>query len=246
MTAAAKKIEQAEVLGSRVGQYGAPELKRLHPVYLRRALLLACVFAMAVVGAGMLAAWIMSRPKPPTRIAVVPYRELSAPPPLAANQTPQVAIAAAAAAPTVAAPIPVPDAEAPSEATIASQEEISQMIGQGPQTTGSDSVVIAAPTDELPQFGEFVYYEEYPEVITRVLPDYPDIARQSGMEGTVMVQALVGKDGKVKDVRVVKSVPVLDDAAIKAVRQWVFKPALSNNKPVAVWVAVPVKFALRN
>jgi protein TonB len=40
-------------------------------------------------------------------------------------------------------------------------------------------------------------------------------------------------------------VPVLDDAAIKAVRQWVFKPALSNNKPVAVWVAVPVKFALR-
>jgi protein TonB len=145
----------------------------------------------------------------------------------------------------VAAPIPVPDAEAPSEATIASQEEISQMVGQSAQNTGSDSVVIAAPTDELPDFGEFVYVEELPVAITRVAPDYPDIARQSGMEGTVMVQALVGKDGKVKDVRVVKSVPVLDEAAVKAVRQWVFKPALSNNKPVAVWVAVPVRFTLR-
>jgi protein TonB len=39
-------------------------------------------------------------------------------------------------------------------------------------------------------------------------------------------------------------VPVLDDAATKAVKQWVFKPALSNNKPVAVWVAVPVRFSL--
>ena len=60
----------------------------------------------------------------------------------------------------------------------------------------------------------------------------------------MVVQALVGKDGRVKDTKVVKSVPVLDDAAVSAVKRWVFKPALSNNKPVAVWVAVPVKFSL--
>ena len=58
------------------------------------------------------------------------------------------------------------------------------------------------------------------------------------------VQALVGKDGRVKDTRVVKSIPMLDTPAVMAVKQWVFKPALSNNKPVAVWVAVPVKFSL--
>jgi protein TonB len=58
------------------------------------------------------------------------------------------------------------------------------------------------------------------------------------------VQALVGKDGKVKDTKVVKSIPMLDAAAVAAVKQWVFKPALSNNKPVAVWVAVPVRFTL--
>ena len=64
------------------------------------------------------------------------------------------------------------------------------------------------------------------------------------MDGVVMVQALVGKDGHVKDTRVVKSIPMLDASAVAAVKQWVFKPALSNNKPVAVWVAVPVKFSL--
>ena len=106
--------------------------------------------------------------------------------------------------------------------------------------------MIAPPaSDQLPAFGEYVYVEELPEAITKVSPEYPDIARQSSMEGTVVVQALVGKDGKVKDTKVVKSVPVLDDAAVAAVKRWVFKPALSNNKPVAVWVAVPVKFSLQ-
>jgi TonB family protein len=48
----------------------------------------------------------------------------------------------------------------------------------------------------------------------------------------------------VHDVRVVKSIPLLDQSAQDAVRQWVFKPALANNKPVAVWVGVPVRFSL--
>jgi protein TonB len=246
VTAAVKLDRSAEVLGARIGEYGAPELKRLHPVYLRRALLLACGIALAVVGGSLLTAWIIShRPKPKETVIVVPYRELSAPPPLAQNTTPQVAIAAAAAAPSVAAPIPVPDAEAPAEQTIASQEDMAKMIGSNPTASG-DSVVIAPPSaDDTPGINDYVYVEELPEAITKVSPDYPDIARQSGMEGTVMVKALVGKDGKIRDVVVVKSIPVLDDAAVRAVRQWVFKPALSNNKPVAVWVAVPVRFTLR-
>jgi protein TonB len=246
VTATPKIDRSAQVLGSRVGQYGAPELKRLHPVYLRRALLLACGIALAVVGAGMLTVWILAhRPKPKESVVVVPYRELQAPPPLASNQTPQVAITAQTAAPSVAAPIPVPDAEAPAEQTIASQEDMAKMIGNGPTASG-DSVVIAPPTtDDTPGINDYVYVEELPEAITKVAPDYPDIARQSGMEGTVMVKALVGKDGHIRDVVVVKSIPVLDDAAVKAVKQWVFKPALSNNKPVAVWVAVPVRFTLR-
>ena len=242
MTATMSEGHTSDIL-PRSQQYGAPELKRLHPVYLRRSILLSSGIALLVVGLVALTAWIMSRPRGPSKIVVVPYREMQAPPPLSQQQQPQLAIAQPTAPPTVGAPIPVPEAEAPKEQTIASQEEISQMVGSG--SAGGDSVVIAPSGDDLPAFGEFVYVEELPEAITRIAPDYPEIARASGTEGTVMVQALVGKDGKVKDTKVVKSIPMLDAAAAAAVKQWVFKPALSNNKPVAVWVQVPVKFTLR-
>jgi len=138
----------------------------------------------------------------------------------------------------------VPDAEAPPEQTIASQEEIAQ-VTPGVASEGSGDLVVAPPSeDELPKFGEYVYVEELPEAVTKVPPVYPDMAREASVDGTVLVQALVGKDGKVKDTKVVKSIPMLDAAAVAAVKQWVFKPALSNNKPVAVWVAVPVRFTL--
>ena len=97
------------------------------------------------------------------------------------------------------------------------------------------------PTDpDLPRFGDYVYVEELPEVVSRVQPDYPTDMRESG---TVMVGALVGKDGRVMDTRIVKSIPPLDSAALAAVRQWIFKPALVNQRPTAVWVSVPVKFS---
>ena len=79
------------------------------------------------------------------------------------------------------------------EQTIATQEELSQTIGTGETAGTGDSLVIAPPSDALPQFGEYVYVEELPEAITKVSPEYPDIARQSSMEGTVVVQALVGR-----------------------------------------------------
>src|SRR5207247_541806 len=146
------------------------------------------------------------------------------------------------APPTVGVAVPVPDAEAPPEQTIASQQEIAQTTGSV-ESSGDGQIVVQAPTEEeLPKFGEYVYVEELPEAITKVPPQYPDIAREAGVDGTVLVQALVGKDGKVKDVRIQKPIPMLNEAAIAAVKQWVFKPALSNNKPVAVWVAVPVRF----
>ena len=75
-------------------------------------------------------------------------------------------------------------------------------------------------------------------------PEYPPSARESGVEGVVLVQALVGKDGRVKDVRVQRPSPMFNDAAVACVYQWRFKPALAKGDPVAVWVAIPVKFSL--
>jgi protein TonB len=85
---------------------------------------------------------------------------------------------------------------------------------------------------------------ETAEAITRIRPEYPAEVMRARIEGTVLVQALVGRDGRVKDIKVVKSIPALDLAAKAAVRQWVFKPAAFKGEPVAVWVAIPVRFSL--
>ncbi len=226
--------------------YGAPELLEVSKKYLTRALTVSMSGMIVVFLAVYGVTYYLEHRKVPEVAIVVPYRELQAPPPLTdAAPPPKVQVATQVAPPSAAIPVPVPDAEAPQEQTIASQEELSAVSGSSSSTEG-DNIVVAPPEeDALPGFGEYVYTDELPEKITHVQPVYPDIAREAGVDGTVMVQALVGKDGRVKDVRVVKSIPMLDQAAITAVKGWVFKPALSNNKPVAVWVGCPVKFSLR-
>jgi protein TonB len=83
-----------------------------------------------------------------------------------------------------------------------------------------------------------------PEVIRRVLPAYPDVARQAGMEGEVIVRVLVGSDGTVRKVEVQRSSALFDEAAVSAVRQWTFRPAIWMDKPVAVWVRIPIVFRM--
>jgi len=113
-----------------------------------------------------------------------------------------------------------------------------------PSAATHGATVIPGDTSALPKFGDYVYVEELPEAITRVPPSYPEAARRAGVTGTVMVQALVARDGSVADARIVKSIPPLDDAALAAVRQWRFKPAMAHGDPVPVWVGIPVKFSL--
>ena len=96
-----------------------------------------------------------------------------------------------------------------------------------------------APDTGDPKLGEYVYVEELPEAIHKANPEY------RGVDGTVLVQALVGSDGSVTDTKVVKSVAGLDEAAVAAVMQWRFKPAMAKGKPVAVWVAIPIRFQAR-
>jgi len=78
-------------------------------------------------------------------------------------------------------------------------------------------------------------------------PRYPMIARERGLEGVVLLSVLVRPDGRVEDARVATSsgTSVLDDAALAAVRTWVFAPATRGGRPVESIVEVPVKFALR-
>jgi protein TonB len=227
--------------------YGAPELMEVARRYMFRATIAGIGVILLFFGSFFAVNAILAA-REPKEIPVVQMQisDLAAPPPLSQDAPPpQVQVAPAAAPPAAAVPVPVPDAEAPPEQTIMSQEEISTSAGAVTEGTGEAQIVVTqAAEDEVPKLGEYVYVEELPEPITKVNPEYPDIARDAGVEGTVLVQALVGKDGRVMKTQVTKGVPMLNDAAEAAVKRWVFKPALSNNKPVVVWVAVPIAFKL--
>jgi len=75
-----------------------------------------------------------------------------------------------------------------------------------------------------------------------VEPVYPEDARQAGIDGMVILEALIGEDGKVMDARIMRSIPALDAAAVAAVRQWAFTPTVINGVPQKVVMSVTVSF----
>ena len=83
-----------------------------------------------------------------------------------------------------------------------------------------------------------------PTQIKKVQPVYPQIAQSARVSGVVILEATIGVDGKVKDVKVLRSIPLLDQAAIDAVRQWEYTPTMLNNVPTAVIMTVTVTFTL--
>ena len=84
-----------------------------------------------------------------------------------------------------------------------------------------------------------------PNKIKNVPPVYPPIAQSARVQGVVIIEATIGPDGKVKDARVLRSIPLLDQAALDAVRQWEFTPTLLNGVPVPVIMTVTVNFTLQ-
>jgi TonB family protein len=81
-----------------------------------------------------------------------------------------------------------------------------------------------------------------PTRLKDVKPVYPEIARSARVAGVVTVEATIGSDGKVMDAKVVRSIPLLDQAALDAVRQWEYVPTFLNGKPVPVLVTVTINF----
>jgi protein TonB len=83
-----------------------------------------------------------------------------------------------------------------------------------------------------------------PRKIIDVRPVYPEDAIANKVEGMVICEAVIGPDGKVNDVKVLRSVPMLEQAAIDAVKQWQYTPTLLNGNPVPVIMTVTVNFTL--
>jgi TonB family protein len=116
-----------------------------------------------------------------------------------------------------------------------------------PKQSGPAPAVIVAPsaTPELAVDDSCLHAPEQDlEAVRKVPPEYPDLARNTHVDGEVRVRALVGPDGLVRKTEMAKSIPMLDEAAQVAVRQWRFVPATRNGATACAWTTVPVKFTL--
>ena len=107
------------------------------------------------------------------------------------------------------------------------------------------------PPDEGPTI-RFIPYDEPPVPIggyTAIQRNvhYPEIAQEAGIEGTVIIQAFVDKNGRVQETVVLKGIPNtgLDEAAADAIKRTRWKPAKQRDRPVGVWISVPVNFILK-
>ena len=84
-----------------------------------------------------------------------------------------------------------------------------------------------------------------PKLVKEVAPVYPEVARVAVIEGVVILGVKTDEEGRVKDVMVLRSIPLLDQAAIDAVRQWVYEPLIIDGKAVPVVFTVTVRFQLK-
>lgn len=230
-------------------KYGAVELKAVYQKYWLRGLLIAV--AIHALGFGMyyLAQVLQEEEPPPITVRILKYSDLGPPPSITnTNVPPPVAVSAPVAKPTVGAPVPVPDAEASPEQTLATQTEMSQIAAPIGEGVGEGSGVQVQQDIQIEDEGppaDFVPVEKEPVVVRKVEPKYPELAMRAGLEGKVWVKIWVDKEGKPKQVVVIKSdAEIFNEAAIEAAKQFLFTPAYMNNGPVAVWVSVPFRFKL--
>ncbi len=82
------------------------------------------------------------------------------------------------------------------------------------------------------------------QLIKKVVPPYPALARQARVSGTVRLEGVVSKDGTIRNLRVLSGHPLLVPAAVDAVRQWLYRPTLLNSVPVEVIAPIDVVFTL--
>ena len=167
-----------------------------------------------------------------------------APPPARAIETPAAAPLEAPsrveAEPTTLDHVPsdgAPDAGEVGGATDGVSGGVAGGTGSGPSVEPAHPPAAAGPF----RVGEGT---DPPRKIKHVKPLYPVLAMSARVGGSVLIEATIGADGKVHNARVIKSVAVLDQSALDAVRQWEFEPSRHNGLAVAVTMVIVVTFAL--
>ncbi len=138
-----------------------------------------------------------------------------------------------------AVPVEADSDEVPEDVTIEPTELI---LDRAPVDLSPPVRSETAPAEE--EVLEFWHVERRPVLTRSMTPVYPEVAMRAGLEGDVFVAFTVAADGSVRDVRVLRGPDIFRRAAVEAVSQFVFEPAVQNDRPVAVKMTMPIRFRL--
>lgn len=144
--------------------------------------------------------------------------------------------------------VPIPDPTPDEPEPIRVVEEIDEPDIEMPETDIIFDIPEGPPAVEEEPEGPIMVGGDVkaPEKVSAPPPNYTEIARKARIQGVVIVQAIIDKEGNVTNVKVLKPLPMgLDKAAVEAIKKWKFQPATLNGKPVAVYYNLTVNFQLQ-
>ena len=253
--AARPRPEPVLMLGSFLADESGAMVRRRRGVAVPASMLLHTIAALAVVLVPLIV--VESLPAAATGVRAFFVEPITAPPPppppppaprgAAASVTPKAEVKTVG----FTAPIDVPTDIVPDEPVdfgLAGGEEGGVPGGVPGGVVGAivtdlpEEAARPAPVAALRVGGQV----REPRKVVNVTPAYPEIALKAHVEGVVIVEATIDERGRVRDATVLRGVPVLDEAALAAVRQWVYTPTLVNGVPTPVIMTVTVRFQLKS
>jgi protein TonB len=159
---------------------------------------------------------------------------------------------AAAPKPRIASPLAVPD-DKPEEKDPTPAQTAAEVEEEAPEAAPAVATTVAPPPPPPPPKPKIVVKkpvrltEDMPKAVQTVMktPEYPSSAKLAGIAGVVIVKYVVGEDGSVRDAKVLKGPPELQEACLAAVRSWRFQPMFVDGAPIAFVKIARFPFRIR-
>jgi protein TonB len=127
-----------------------------------------------------------------------------------------------------------------------SEDGVPGSDGHVPGGTGTDPGGSGAPGPAAPEAVRLTAEMTRPVPVRQVQPRYTEAARRAGVQGVVVLEAIIDERGNVSNVRVLRGLPMgLDREAVEAVQQWKYRPALLNGRPVRVYMTLTAQFTIQ-
>jgi TonB family protein len=228
-------------------RYGARELKGCYRRYVKRGMSLSFLMHGLLLSVYWLTQISFFPHSESGRVFIVRYADLGPPPSLQHELLHGIPSAKYSFKDfNYGLPVPVPEVELKEDKPFPTQDQLSQTGLVASEGNGGGIMIPDSVGDDL--LGgdlEGIAPDVYPVLMKISVPSYPEAAMKRKLGGTVWLNVLVDQRGTVKSARVLKSdAEELNQAAIDAARKYAFTPGMYRNKPIPVWVSIPIEFRL--